>query len=196
MSLLFRLLLTFFRIGLFSIGGGYAMIPLIHYELVEAQGWLTAQEITDIVAISQMTPGPFAINAAVFSGVKLASVGGAIFAMLGVVLPSLIIASIAARMLFSFQKTLVVRGLLRGMSPIVVGLILTAALSIANTVIFNGGIAHVLTLAADAAIQNIDFVAAAIAAASAVALFKFKLNPLWIILGSGALGLLTYFIGI
>jgi chromate transporter len=89
-KLFIELFITFFKIGLFTIGGGYAMIPLIQQEMI-GHGWLTLQEIVDIIAISEMTPGPFAINTATFVGIRTGGIIGAVFSTVGVVLPSFIV---------------------------------------------------------------------------------------------------------
>ena len=91
-----QLLLSFLQIGLFSFGGGYAALPLIQDQIVSLHGWLSMEEFTDLITISQMTPGPIAINAATFVGQKIAGVPGAIVATLGCVLPSCVIVTLIA----------------------------------------------------------------------------------------------------
>lgn len=136
---LVRLFLMFAKIGLFTIGGGYAMLPLIQGDLV-ANGLMTSAETTDMVAISQMTPGPFAVNAATFTGMRLYGVPGAVAATLGVILPSVVITLLAAKFFFSFHKTPMVNGVLHTLRPVVLGLILYSALHIAiESVWVSGG---------------------------------------------------------
>ena len=110
---------TFFKIGLFSFGGGYAMIPLIQNE-VEQNGWLSTKEYADIIAISQMTPGPLAVNAATYVGAKVSGIFGAISATLGVSLPSFILIVIIAHFFIHFKDNAVVESILRGIRPVTI----------------------------------------------------------------------------
>ena len=119
---------TFFLIGLFTFGGGYAMIPMI-IEQVTAKGWMTVNELQNFIAVSEMTPGPFAINIATFIGSKVAGIFGSICATLGVVLPSLIIIIIVAIILNKFLKSKYVSAALYGVKPIVMALILSTAIT-------------------------------------------------------------------
>ena len=100
-----RLFFSFFKIGLFSFGGGYAMIPMIQKE-IEINGWLAASEFVDIIAIAEMTPGPIAINSATFVGYKTAGFFGGMVATMGVALPSIILVFIVSSFFFKIQKTL------------------------------------------------------------------------------------------
>lgn len=125
---------TFFKIGLFTFGGGYAMIPMISTEIV-AKGWLDSAALVDFIAVSESTPGPFAVNIATFIGNSVAGSGwlgvvGALCATLGVVLPSFIIILIVSKFFFSFKDNRYVAGALSGIRPAVVGLIAAAAVSI------------------------------------------------------------------
>ena len=120
------LFLTFARIGLFTFGGGYAMIPLIQREAVENKGWVTASDILDVVAIAESTPGPIAINAATFIGRKVAGVKGAICATLGVTLPSFLIILLISRALQAFSHLRAVRYAFWGVRAGVLALILRA----------------------------------------------------------------------
>ena len=104
MNILVRLFLSFFQIGLFSIGGGYAAMPLIKAEVVDSHGWLTAVEFSDLVTIAEMTPGPIAINSATFVGMRVAGIAGVVVATLGNVLPSVIIMVILARLYEKYAK--------------------------------------------------------------------------------------------
>lgn len=129
----------FFRIGLFSIGGGYAMIPLIQQDLVGA-GYMTLTQVTDMVAISQMTPGPIAVNAATFAGMNAMGVGGALVATIGVVLPCALISALVARFFFKSMDSALVQGALYGMRPVVVSLIAGAMITFAaSSLIMPGG---------------------------------------------------------
>lgn len=133
------LLFTFFRIGLFSFGGGYAMIPLMKAE-IERHGWLSLEEFADLVAISQMTPGPIGINAATFIGTRTAGLSGAAVATFGVVLPSFVIILIIARLLDAFRSNRSVDAVIRGIRPATIGLIGTAVLFFAEVSVFRGRI--------------------------------------------------------
>lgn len=134
----FQLFYTFFLIGLFTFGGGYAMIPMITEQVV-GKGWITAEALTDFIAISEVTPGPFAINIATFIGTNVAGIGGAILTTLGVILPSIIIILIIAAILTKAIKNKYVQGALNGVKPIVLGLIFSTALLLLIKTIFFAG---------------------------------------------------------
>ncbi len=129
------LFLTFFKIGAFTFGGGYAMIPLIQQEVI-GHGWLTSEDIVNFIAISESTPGPFAINMATFVGVRTGGFFGAVCATLGVVLPSFIIIMLVAKFYLKFKSSKTVNACMNGLRPAVIGLIGSAALSIAAEVFF------------------------------------------------------------
>ena len=119
------LFLTFFKIGAFTFGGGYAMIALIQSEVL-SKGWAAQTEVINYVALSESTPGPLAINAATFVGTKVGGVPGAVVATLGVVLPSFIVILIVAKVFTKFKESFVIKGMMSGIKPAVVGLIGTA----------------------------------------------------------------------
>lgn len=127
--LILKLFLVFFKIGLFTFGGGYAMIPLIKSEVV-TRGWLLEEEVISFIAISESTPGPFALNMATFIGTSQAGILGALTATLGVVLPSFIIILIIAKWLHRFSDNKYVAWAMKGIQPIVVGLIAATAISL------------------------------------------------------------------
>ena len=135
---LLSLYLIFLRIGLFTIGGGMAMLPLIQRELVE-NGLMSMAETIDMVAISQMTPGPFAINASTFAGMRLLGVPGAVAATLGVVTPSILLTMIATKFFLAYSKRAGVKDTMAVIRPVVTGLILSAALLIAREALLGGG---------------------------------------------------------
>ena len=128
------LFLTFMKIGAFTFGGGYAMIPLIQKEVCENKKWLSEKDISDIVAISESTPGPIAINAATFVGYKTSGFPGACMATLGVVLPSFLIISIISMILTQFQSIRAVRYAFMGIRAAVLALILKALWMMFNQV--------------------------------------------------------------
>ena len=123
---LLNLFLTFFRIGLFTFGGGYAMIPLIQRETVENHKWISDDDILEVIAIAESTPGPIAINSATFIGYKVAGVWGSFFATLGVVLPSFIIILIISFALREFQDIKAVQYAFNGIRAGVLALIIKA----------------------------------------------------------------------
>lgn len=134
----FELFYVFFLIGLFTFGGGYAMIPMIQSE-VTGRGWLDSAVLTDFIAISEATPGPFAINIATFVGAQTGGIFGSICATIGVILPSFIIILIVAVIMDKFLKNRFVKGALDGVKPVVVGLIAsTAILFFIKMALFNG----------------------------------------------------------
>ena len=107
-----QLFLSFLQIGLFSFGGGYAAMPLIQDQVVTAHGWLSMPEFTDLITISQMTPGPIAINSATFVGMKIAGVPGAVAATVGCVFPSCVIVTLLARLYLKYRDMSLLQGIL------------------------------------------------------------------------------------
>jgi chromate transporter len=136
--MLWQLFITFAQIGLFAFGGGYAVLPFIQDYVVDRQGWLTLQELTDLVSLSQVTPGPIAINAATFIGTKVAGIPGAIVATLGNVTPQFIIMMILSSFLFSGKKASFIDRILAGLKPAIVGLIAIATLAMIQSSLFAG----------------------------------------------------------
>jgi len=179
----------FFKIGLFSIGGGYAMLPLINSELV-GYGLMTHLEVADIVAVSQMTPGTFAINAATFAGVKLTGLFGGVVATVAVIIPSLIITTLLARYFFKFEDNIIVRRAMWGLRPVVTGLIASAATIMALPALL--GVGSVSELHWGTLLSGVDIPSVIIALISAVAIIKFKRSPIIIILIAGIAGFLLF----
>lgn len=140
MSPLLYLYIAFLQVGTFAFGGGYAILPMIQKVVVEQYGWLTLQEMTDIISISQMTPGPISINSATFVGTKLAGLPGAVIATAGAVTPQFILMMILGHYYFSDRKFYFMDKILKGIKPGVVGLIFIAALSMTQESLFNEGI--------------------------------------------------------
>ncbi len=128
-----KLIWAYFKIGLFGFGGGYAMLSLIHNEVV-GSGWISNQMFTDIVAISQMTPGPIGINSATYIGyVVTGSVLGSIVATLTVIIPPFILVLLASHFISRHNDSAVIKGAFMGLRPVVVGLIASAALLLMNS---------------------------------------------------------------
>ena len=125
-KLLWQIFLTFFKIGAFTFGGGYAMVPLIQREASEKHGWVTDEDILDIIAIAESTPGPIAINSATFVGYRACGVAGSACATLGVVLPSFLIILAISGILRQFQENVYVQYAFRGIRCGVLALILKA----------------------------------------------------------------------
>lgn len=182
-----KLFWSFFQIGLFSIGGGYAAMPLIQNQVVDINHWLTTKEFIDLITISQMTPGPIAINSSTFVGVRIAGVGGAIISTIGCVLPSCIIVSLLAWLYFKYKELSVIQGILGGLRPAVVSLIASAGLSIL-IISFWGQKGFSLNT------KDIDFIAVGLFASALFLLRKFKLDPTYVMLGCGVIGGIIYLI--
>lgn len=128
-----QLFLTFFKIGAFTFGGGYAMLPLIQQEVLEHQ-WMGLEELVNFMAVSESTPGPLAVNLSTYVGAETAGLGGAVCASLGVVLPSFLIILIVAKFFAAFRDNSIVQGCMSGLRPAVVGMIAAALVSVAGSV--------------------------------------------------------------
>lgn len=178
-----NLFFTFFKIGLFTFGGGYAMIPLIQSEVLE-KGWLTSEQLINFIAVSESTPGPFAINIATFIGTTKGAFLGAVSATLGVVMPSFIIILIVAKCYEKFKTNRIVKGCMTGLKPAVAGLIGSALISLGKTVFFQSGIN--LALFTD---KNF-YLSLFIFLLSVFLVFKKKLHPIGIICISAVLGII------
>lgn len=185
--ILLELFLTFFKIGAFTFGGGYAMLPLIQAE-VAAHRWMKAEELVNFVAVSESTPGPFAVNIATYVGMETGGLLGAFSATLGVVLPSFIIILIVARCFVRFQSSRVVKGCMSGLKPAVIGLIGSALVSVAKTVFFPAGLAWAAVL------TPAFFVSLGIFLLSAVLVFR-KCHPILVILLAGGIGIAAGLLG-
>ena len=182
MKTLLLLFWTFFKIGLFTIGGGYAMIPLIKQEAL-AKGWANAEQLIDYLAISESTPGPFAVNCATIIGFKQMGILGAICSTLGVILPSFIIILIISKILTNFINNRFVQAALKGVKPVVVALIFCVAFSL----IWNGILGNLWQF------DFFDYKALIIMAiAFVMTRFKYTKNPILIIGVGAVLGLIMY----
>lgn len=174
---------SFFQIGLFSFGGGYAALPMIEKQVIDTHGWMTAAEFTDLITISQMTPGPIAVNSASFIGARMAGIPGALVATLGNIIPSCIIVMLLAWLYRKYSSLTIINGALRGLRPAVVGMIASAAV----TMIGSSWFAETA-----ASIGGIDVLAVVLFAASFVVLRKWKLSPILVMSGAGGIGLVGY----
>lgn len=179
---------TFFLIGIFTFGGGYAMIPMIT-EQVTSKGWMTIDELQNFIAISEMTPGPFAINIATFVGSKTGGVFGAVCATIGVVLPSLIIIVIVAIILEKFLENKYVKGALFGVKPIVMALILSTAITFFFKAVIPFQNGRILSFEIKSFALLIDLIGFLIVYKKAK---KKALNPILLLLLSGLMGLIVF----
>ena len=180
--ILWELFYTFFMIGAFTFGGGYAMLPLFQQQVL-ANGWATEEQILNFIAVSESTPGPFAINMATYIGAEVGGVLGSVCATLGVVLPSFLVILVVAKCYDKFRQSRIVKGCMSGLKPAVVGLIANAVLNVLMTVFFSAG----LTLTV---FKSLEFyLYAGIFAVMLVLAFK-KVHPIIIICLSAALGIL------
>lgn len=178
-----ELFTTFFLIGIFTFGGGYAMLSLIQSEIVVKHAWLSASQFTDIVAISQMTPGPIGINSATYIGYSVpANMGfsqagcilGSFTATLAVVLPSFLIVLSICRVYSKFRKNRMFESLLHLLKPVVIGMIAAAAGILLTPENF------------------IDWTSWLLFAIAFIALWRFKTNPILVIIAAGLLGYFIY----
>lgn len=182
------LFITFFKIGLFTIGGGYAMIPLIQQEVV-AHGWLTLLELTDFIAVAESTPGPFAVNIATFVGMEMGGLPGALTTTTAVVLPSFIIILLIAKAFTNFQQNKWVQGALYGMRPVVIGLITSAVLLLMSS----GFIGHEAKIhSVSDFFASLQYLEIIIFSIGVFVYFRYKLHPIKLILISAALGMLFF----
>ena len=169
---LFELLLVFARIGAVTFGGGYAMLPILQRELVEKRGWVTEEEIMDYFAIGQCTPGVIAVNTATFVGIKLRGYPGAVFATVGIVLPSIVIITLIAAVLSNFAELAVVKNAFAGIRVAVVALVLNAVLKLLKT-----SVTDKLTLCVFAAVL--------------ILATAFSISPVVFVLAAGLLGVVV-----
>lgn len=179
-----QLFKTFLLIGMFGFGGGYASMELIRSRVVDQQMWLTTNEFTDIISIAEMTPGPLGINIASFTGLRVGGVGGALLATGAYVLPAVIIVIILAKLYFKCRSSKVFQGVLKGLHPGVVAMVLSATVTLACNAFWGGKSAI--------SVSNTNIMAIMIACIVAVLLQKKKIGPIQGILLSGVVGALIY----
>jgi chromate transporter len=183
--ILLKLFWSFFQVGLFSFGGGYAAMPLIQNQVVDIHAWLTMSEFADVITISQMTPGPIGINSATFVGTRIAGITGAIVATLGCILPSCIIVLLLAFIYYKYRGLTVVQAILNGLRPAVIAMIAAAGFSLVTLSFWNGkGISSHL--------ENLDLISVAIFLLAIGILRKWKVNPIIVMSGAGVIGLCLY----
>ena len=178
---------SFLQIGLFSFGGGYAAMPLIQGQVVTDHGWLSMTEFTDLITISQMTPGPIAINSATFVGIKIAGIPGALVATIGCILPSCIIVTLVAKLYLKYRNMAVLQGILNSLGPAVVAMIASAGISILITAFWGNEAAVILS--------QTNWVMVLIFAGCIVLLQKFRMNPIWVMILAGVVNTAVSLIG-
>lgn len=174
------LFVSFLKVGLFSVGGGYAAMPLIQSEVVSGHGWLTLREFTDLITIAEMTPGPIAINSATFVGMHIAGLPGVLIATLGCIFPSLIIVSLLAFIYNRYKNMSALKSILASLRPAVVALIACAGLSILRMVAFGDRTINP---------ENADWIGLCLFAAAFIALRRLKLSPIVVMTLCGVAGL-------
>ena len=185
MNIYLQLFISFVQIGALSFGGGYAAMPLIQQQVVTLHGWLSPAEFTDLITISQMTPGPISVNSATFVGIRTAGLPGAIVATLGCVFPSCVIVMLLAFIYYHFKGLSLVQGVLSGLRPAVVAMIASAGISLLILALYG-------QRELPASLGGMDWIAAGLFVASLIVLRRFKLSPICIMAGSGAIGALLY----
>ena len=180
--ILVSLFISFVIIGAFSFGGGYAALPLIQNQIVSLHHWLSPDEFNHLITISQMTPGPIAINSATFVGLKIDGIAGAVTATLGCVLPSCILGTLLARIYLKYRSMSLLQGILATLRPAVIAMIAAAGVSILVTAFWSTGI---MTDSVAAFLSHTDWQLVGIFILSLVLLRKFKMNPIHVMLLSG-----------
>lgn len=182
-----ELFISFLQIGLFSFGGGYAAMPLIQGQVVTQHAWLTMSEFTDLITISQMTPGPIAVNSATFVGIKIAGIPGALAATAGCILPSCILVTLIARLYLKYRNMSVLQDVLASLRPAVVAMIASAGISILITA-FWGNTSAI-------SFDSTNWCLAGIFVIAVILVQKSKCNPILVMLLAGAMKLTTSYLG-
>ena len=189
MNIYLLLFLEFFKMGALTFGGGYAMIPFIE-ETVLSHEWMTTGELVDFIAISESTPGAFAVNISTYIGSEVGGIPGALCATVGLVLPPFIIIILIAKLYDRFKRNTIIQGALLGLKSTVVGLIGATVLSVGMEIFFSQGIDFEVLKSAN------FYVSLGIFAISLFLLLYKKLNPILIIAISAALGVIMGYTGV
>ncbi len=176
-----QLFLSFLQIGLFSFGGGYAAMPLIQEQIVDTHGWLSMSEFTDLITISQMTPGPIAINSATFVGIKIAGLAGAAVATAGCILPSCVIVTLLAKIYLKYRNVKTFQSVLDSLRPAVVAMIAAAGVSILTSAFWQNADKIILA--------ETDWSMVLIFLICLILLIKAKWNPILVMLLAGLMKL-------
>ncbi len=182
MLIFFKLFVCFLKIGLFSIGGGYAAMPIIQSQVVNNNHWLTMDEFSNLITIAEMTPGPITVNSATFVGMRIAGIGGAIAATFGCIFPSMIIMSILSYLYFKYKQMNTIKSVLCGLRAVVVALIAGSGLSILKIVLHSES---------KFMIYNINIVAILLIISAFIILRRKKFSPIMIMVACGIINLLA-----
>lgn len=185
MHILFKLFISFLQVGLFSVGGGYAAIPLIQNQVVNVWNLMTLEEFADLITIAEMTPGPISINSATFVGMRLAGIPGALLCTLGCIIMPFIICLTLAHFYYKYRSFSGVQTVLGCLRPAVVSLISCAGLSILTLAVFQNG-------RMDFSLLNLKWIEIGIFAVCIFLLRKYKIGAIKIIFGSGVIGTVLY----
>ncbi len=177
--ILLQLFLAFLQIGAFSFGGGYAAMPLIKAQVIDRYGWLTVSEFTDLITISEMTPGPIAVNSATFVGSQIAGIPGTLIATAGCILPSCLFVTTLAWIYTHYRRLTILQEILKTLRPAVVAMILTAGLTILIPAFFLDRQFHLQS-------GNLNLRAIVLFIASLYFLRRKKTNPIKVMLSCGA----------
>ena len=164
----FELFRSFFKIGIFTFGGGYAMIPIIEREVITRRGWIEEKEFYDLLTLAQSAPGPISLNTAVFVGYKMYGYRGALSALIGVVLPSFLILLLVAMFFSQIRQNSIVDAAFRGMQPIVVAIMLAPVLGFT---------------------RGMHWSMMSVAAALALVVWHFEISPIYFLIVGGVAGL-------
>lgn len=183
--LLLKLFFAFIQVGLFSVGGGYAAIPLIQEQIVDIYGLMTLEEFSDLITVAEMTPGPISINSATFVGMRLAGIPGVLICSIGCIIPSFCICLTLAHFYYKYRSVSGVQVVLGSLRPAVVAMIASAGASILMLGLFQAEFQNVV-------LSDIRWVELIIFAVALFLLRKFKMNAISIILGSGVVGTIVY----
>lgn len=183
--IILKLIQVFFLLGAFSFGGGLGSMELIRNRVVDQQMWLTNAEFTDIISISEMTPGPLGINIASFVGTRVAGVPGTIAATLSYVAPAVVIVILMAKVYFKYRNLGIVKAVLNSLHPAVAAMVISAALRLCANAWWGGGIA-------DFRFENLNYIGIGLSFVMLVLLQKKKLGPVQAILFSGIIGAILY----
>ena len=176
-----QLFLSFLQVGAFSFGGGYAAMPLIREQVITAHSWLSMEEFTDLITISQMTPGPIAINSATFVGTRVGGFWGALCATTGCVLPSCLLVSLLAWAYLKYGHLSIIQDVLSSLRPAVIAMIASAGFSILISILWPQGLSSLAALA-----QNVNLRGFLIFLGALVLLIRLRMNPILVMVLSGA----------
>lgn len=188
---LLSLFLSFLQVGLFSVGGGYAGIPLIQHQVVELHPWMTLNEFTDLLTIAEMTPGPIAVNSATFVGIRIAGVPGAVIATIGCILPSLIIVTLLGYIYKKYHSMKGMQIALSTLRPAIVALIASAFITLLLNAVVPAGL---WDEAGRFAAENVDILSLILFGAGLFTIRRLKQNPILVMIGCGVIYMLIHLV--